>query len=36
MYEKSKETTKCEKGTVTYDIGIAQCKNEIVKCEKKK
>ena len=32
---KSKETTKCEKKTITYDIGTTQCEDEIVKCEKK-
>ena len=26
---------KCEKRTVTCDVGIAQCKDETVKCEKK-
>ena len=32
---KSKETTKCEKRTITFDIGTAQCEDETVKCEKK-
>ena len=36
MREKSKETSKCEKITVTYDVGIAQCEDETVKYEKKK
>ena len=36
MRKKSKETTKCEKRTVTCDVGIAQCDDETVKCEKKK
>ena len=36
MWEKkSKGITKCEKRTVICNIGIAQCKNETVKCEKK-
>ena len=35
MYEKSKETTKCEKRTVIYVVGTAQYENETVKCEKK-
>ena len=34
--KKNKETTKCEKRTVICDVGIAQCEDEIVKCEKKK
>ena len=36
MCEKSKGTTKCEKRTITYDIGTAQYEDRIVKCEKKK
>ena len=36
MCEKSKGTTKCEKRTITYDVGTAQYENRIVKCEKKK
>ena len=28
-------TTKREKRTVTHDVEIAQCEDEIVKCEKK-
>ena len=35
MWEKSKGTSKCEKITVTYDVGTAQCKDETVKYEKK-
>ena len=35
MWEKSKETTECEKITVICDVRTAQCKDEIVKCEKK-
>ena len=33
--KKSKETTKCEKKTITYNVGTIQCEDEIVKCEKK-
>ena len=36
MRKKSKGTTKCEKRIVTYNVGIAQCEDETVKCEKKK
>ena len=32
---KSKETTKCEKRTITYDVGTTQCEDRTVKCEKK-
>ena len=32
---KNKETTEFDKRTVTYDVGIAQCEDETVKCEKK-
>ena len=35
MWEKSKGTTKYEKRTVTCNIGTSQCKDEIVKYEKK-
>ena len=35
MREKSKGTTKCEKRTVTRDIGTAQYEDGTVKCEKK-
>ena len=35
MWEKSKETTKCDKKTVTCDVGTAQYEDEIVKCEEK-
>ena len=35
MWEKSKGTTKCEKRTVTCNVGIAQCEDETVN-EKKK
>ena len=34
--KKSKEITKYKKRTVTCDIGIAQCEDRTVKCEKKK
>ena len=33
--QKSKGTTKCEKRTVTCNVGIAQCENKTIKCEKK-
>ena len=36
MWEKSKGTIKCEKRIVTYDVRTAQCKDGIVKCEKKR
>ena len=32
---KNKETTKCDKSTITYDVGTAQYKDSIIKCEKK-
>ena len=32
---KSKGTTKCEKKTITYDVGTAQCWDETFKCEKR-
>ena len=32
---KKKETTECDKSTVTYDVGIAQCEDGVIKCEKK-
>ena len=35
MRKKSKRTAKCEKKTVTCDIGTAQYKDETIKCEKK-
>ena len=35
MWEKSKGTTKCEKRTITFDVGTAQCEDKIVKCDKK-
>ena len=33
---KGKGTTKCEKRTVTCDVGTTQYEDETVKCEKKK
>ena len=33
---KKKRTTKCDKSTIKYDVGTAQCKKCTVKCEKKK
>ena len=34
--KKNKRTTERDKSSVTYDIGTAQCEDEIIKCEKKK
>ena len=33
---KNKGTTECDKSTITYDIGTAQCEDDTIKCEKKK
>ena len=33
--KKSKGTTKCEKKTVTCDVGAAQYEDGTIKCEKK-
>ena len=33
--KKNKRTTECDKSSVTYNIGTAQCEDEIIKCEKK-
>ena len=33
---KNKGTTECDKSTVIYDIGTAQCEAGIIKCEEKK
>ena len=33
--KKNKRTTERDKSLVTYDIGTAQCEDEIIKCEKK-
>ena len=35
LEKKSKGTTKCEKKSVIYDVGIAQYEDKTVKCEKK-
>ena len=35
MRKKYKGTTKCDKSTVTYNIGTAQCEDGTIKCEKK-
>ena len=35
MKKKIKGTTKCDKRTVTRDVGTVQCKDVTVKCEKK-
>ena len=38
MWEKKKKkrTIECDKSTVTYDVGTAQCEASTIKCEKKK
>ena len=36
MWEKNKETTKCDKSTVKCDVGTAECNNGTIKCEKKR
>ena len=33
---KNKGTAECDKNIVTCDVGIAQCEDETVKCEKNK
>ena len=33
---KNKEITECDKIIVTCDVGIAQCEDCTIKCEKKK
>ena len=33
---KKKGITECDKNTVIYDVGTAQCENGIIKCEEKK
>ena len=33
--KKNKGTTECNKGTIKYDVDIAQCDNGIIKCEEK-
>ena len=33
---KNKGTTECDKSTITYDVSIAQCEDNTIKCEKKK
>ena len=35
MLEK-KKTNKCDKRTITFNVGTAQCENETLKCEEKK
>ena len=35
MGEKKKETTKCDKRIVICNVGVAQCENRTIKCEKK-
>ena len=36
MWEKNEKTTKCNKSTVTCDVGNTQCEDDTIKCEKKK
>ena len=33
--KKKKGITECDKSTVTWDVGTAQCENGTIKCEKK-
>ena len=33
MWEKNKETIKCDKRIVTCNIGTAQCEDETIKCD---
>ena len=35
MWEKSKGTTKCEKRTITCDVGTTQCEDGTIKYEKR-
>ena len=34
MKKKSKGTIECDKRTITYDVGTAQCEDDTIKCEK--
>ena len=34
--KKNKGTTKCDKSTVTFNVGIAQFEDDAIKCEGKK
>ena len=36
MWKKNKGTTEYDKSTVTCDVGIAQCEDGTIKCEKNK
>ena len=36
LEKKNKGTTECDKNTITGDVGIAQCEDGPIKCEKKK
>ena len=36
MRRKKKETTECDKRTITCDIGTTQYEDRTIKCEKKK
>ena len=31
--KKNKGTTECDKSTVTYDVGTAQCEDDTIKCD---
>ena len=35
MRKKNKGTIKCDKSTITYNVGTTQCKAGTIKCEKK-
>ena len=35
MGKKNNGTTECDKSTIIRDIGIAQCEDSTIKCEKK-
>ena len=35
LEKKNKETTECNKNTITCDVAITQCEDDTIKCEKK-
>ena len=35
MRKRIRKPPKCDKKTVTFNVGTAQCENETIKCEKK-
>ena len=35
MGKKNNGTTECDKSTIIRDVGIAQCEDSTIKCEKK-